>query len=863
MLLRIWNMKRPMNVNTTKIFVSFACFMLLAFVAVGQETEEGQGGSPFKSSGGTFKQYVKKGMEAFESKDYYSAMTFYGRASQADPKNMTVMYAHAESARLLGAYTLAEKSYERVMEQRGENEFPETEFWLANVKQKLGNYTEAIALYDGFLEDQIGNENVKSYTIQRARKLKMDCEWSRKMALTPQDIQIQQLGDEVNSEYNEIAPFLKGDTLFFSSTQFRAPEENFGDSRLYTRVMASVEGQQSFEVVEHKFNEAGMHSANTAFNEDFTRVYFTLCSYVDETSEIRCNIYYKELLADGVWSAAVRLPEAINPVGANSTQPSIGYDKTEGTQMLYFSSNMEGGKGGMDIWMSKITPEGDVEAPKNMEELNTEENELTPFFHNKSQTLYFSSDGHQGLGAQDVFKMKKKDGVWQEFENMGAPVNSSLNDVYFMLNPDGEIGHISSNRKGSKYIEPENEICCGDLYQLEFEVKVEVLVSTFDNSNQEALAGVVITAYELSEDGTRTEVAELENLSGNEFPFLLERGKTYILEAKKDGYVVAEEELFIPEDAPDQILQDVFLDPISIDLQVLVYDLDSGLPLNGVTTQIVEISEDGTEAIVQEQDNKFGNDFQFPLDRNKRYVIRASKPAYKPLEDLELTTFDIVKSETFLAEIQLKRTGFLDYLPLAIYFDNDYPVPDSRRKETDENYADLVGDYYAKKQEFETLFTEPIPADSAFLLSERYEAFFEREVKKGYEDLTEFGDALLLFLQNGNTVRIVLKGFASPRSTDAYNYNLSSRRIYSVENFFRSYSRGELLNYIEDGRFIIEREPIGEEQAPNYVIDRISDERNSIFSLGASLERRVEIIEAEITLSNSGRSEFDLKGGER
>ena len=863
LLLRILNMKKPISMNIGKISLLLLCLLVGMTGAFAQELEEGQGGTPFKSGGGTFKQYVKKAMEAYANKDYYGAMTYYDYAIQANPNDLEVKYAHAEAAREVGAYTVSEKSYEAVIEKRSENQFPEAEYWLANVKQRLGSYTDAIALYDAFLEDQVGNESVKSLTLQRARKLKMDCEWARKTALTPKDIQIQHLGTEVNSEYNEIAPYLKGDSLFFSTTRFRNAEENGGDARLYTRVMASVAGEEAFEVEEHKFNEIGKHSANTAFSEDLKRVYFTICEYVGETSEIRCDLYYKELLSDGVWSAAIRLPESINPQGTNSTQPSVGYDKTDGSEVLYFSSDMEGGKGGMDIWMSKITPEGDVESPKNVEQVNTEEDELTPFFHTKSQTLFFSSDGHQGLGAQDVFKMKKKDGMWKEIENMGAPVNSSLNDVYFVLNPDGEIGHLSSNRKGANYIDPNKEICCGDLYSLEFEVKVEVLVSAFDNLSKEALAGVTITAYVLNEDGTRTEIAELENLSGNEFPFLLERGKTYILEAKKDGYVIAEEELFIPEDAPDQILQDVYLDPISVDLEVLVYDLDSGLPLDGVTVQLVEISEDGSERIVQEQVNEIGNDFEFPLDRDKRYVIRASKPAYKPLEDLELTTYDIVKSEKFRAEVQLKRTGFLDYLPLAIYFDNDYPVPDSRSKTTEDNYADLVGEYYAKKQEFETLYTEPIPADSAFLLSERYEAFFEREVKKGYEDLTEFGDALLLFLQNGNTVRIVLKGFASPRSTDAYNYNLSSRRIYSVENFFRSYSRGELLNYINSGQFIIERDPIGEEQAPNFVIDRISDERNSIFSLGASLERRVEIIEAEITLSNSGESEFDLKGGER
>ncbi|MEM9991935.1 MAG: hypothetical protein AAF738_09230, partial [Bacteroidota bacterium] len=544
MLLRIEKITMPIGSNIAKILLLWACLLCGTVNVMAQEDttpstttppppssqeEVVAGDSPFKSSGGTFRQYLKKAKEASENKNYYGAMTFYELALEASPNNLDVQYEYAEAARQAASYTMAEKAYEMVFEQRGADQFPKTEFWLASVKQKLGKYTEAIALYDTFLEEQIGNENIDTYTLQRARKLKMDCEWSRKMALTPRDIQIEHLSNAVNSEYNEIAPYLKGDTLFYSSTRFRSEEENGGDARLYTRVMASVQGEEAFEVTEHKFNEGGKHTANTAFSADYTRVYFTLCDYVGETSEIRCNLFYKELLSEGIWSTAIRLPESVNVFGANITQPSIGYDKTEGTEVLYFASNAEGGKGGMDIWMSKISAEGDVEAPKNLEEINTEENELTPFFHTKSQTLYFSSDGHQGLGAQDIFKMPKKDGTWMDFENMGAPVNSSLNDVYFMLNPEGEIGHLSSNRKGAAYIDPKKEICCGDLYSLEFEVKVEVLVSAFDGITKDALAGVTITAYVLEDDGTRTEIAELENLSGNEFPFLLERGKTYVL----------------------------------------------------------------------------------------------------------------------------------------------------------------------------------------------------------------------------------------------------------------------------------------------------------------------------------------------
>ncbi len=858
-MLRNWNMQKPNTMRGKKItlLLSFVLFTLLGVQAQIGDNE-------FKGGGASLKQYVKIAKEAFENKDYYTAMVRYKQATEISPNNLDLKYAHAESARLLNAYTVAEMSYTEVIEARGENQYPLAELWLAEVKQNLDKYQEGIALFDSFLEAQTGNESIKTYYIQRAKKGRMDCEWARVKSLEPQDIQIIHLGNEVNSEYNEIAPFLKGDTLFLSSTRFRNEEENNGDARLYTRMMASVDGGDSFELTEHKVNEPGRHAANVAFSDDYKRMYYTLCDYVGESAQIRCAIYFKELLADGVWSSAIKLPDHINPVNASSTHPSISYDKSEGSEVLYFASDMEGGKGKMDIWMSKIAEDGTVGEPVNMEQINSEENEVTPFFHEQSQTLYFSSDGLQGFGAYDIYEMTKKDGAWKDPENMGAPINSSLNDVYFSLNQDGSMAVMSSNRKGSIYIDPKDEICCNDVYKFEFNTQVEVLVSTFEGLTKEELAGVTVTVYEVGDDGELIEIEMLTNLDDNEFPFFLERGKKYIIEGKKDGYVVAKEELFIPEDAPDQILQDLYLDPITVDLKVLVYDLDSGLPLNGVTVQIVEISEDGSEKIVQEQLNEVGNDFQFPLDRDKKYVIRAKKPAYKPLDDLELNTFDITKSETFLAELQLKRTGFLDYLPLAIYFDNDYPSPDSRSKTTEDGYEDLIDAYYARKEEYKLLFTDPMTQEEAFLTAQRYESFFEREVKQGYEDLREFANALLSFLDNGNQVRIALKGFASPRSTDSYNYNLSARRINSIENFFRSYSGGLLLKYLEDGRFAIEREPIGEEQAPNFVIDKIQDERNSIFSLGASLERRVEIIEAEIILGETDGSQFEIKGeGER
>lgn len=126
----------------------------------------------------------------------------------------------------------------------------------------------------------------------------------------------------------------------------------------------------------------------------------------------------------------------------------------------------DGGIGGMDIYMSEIDGEN-YRRPLNAgRTINTVGDEVSPFFHNDKQTLYFSSDYMPGMGGFDIFYARFQKGGFDLPDNMGVPLNSAANDLYFIINPGDTSGFFSSNRPGSQILT--GEACCNDIYKIIF-----------------------------------------------------------------------------------------------------------------------------------------------------------------------------------------------------------------------------------------------------------------------------------------------------------------------------------------------------------------------------------------------------------
>ncbi|QNM85406.1 PD40 domain-containing protein [Polaribacter pectinis] len=189
------------------------------------------------------------------------------------------------------------------------------------------------------------------------------------------------------------------------------------------------------------------HESSVTFSPDRKTMYFTRNNYNkgvyrnDKKGYNNLKIY-KSVWVYNEWVNVEEVP--FNSNEYSTGHPSVSKDGKK----LYFASDMPGGIGETDIYVVDINDDGSFGTPQNLgSEVNTEGREMFPFI-SKDDVLYFSSDGHFGIGALDVFATKKDKGVYTKPVNLKAPVNSKLDDFAFSINPVTKTGYLSSNREG-------------------------------------------------------------------------------------------------------------------------------------------------------------------------------------------------------------------------------------------------------------------------------------------------------------------------------------------------------------------------------------------------------------------------------
>lgn len=190
----------------------------------------------------------------------------------------------------------------------------------------------------------------------------------------------------------------------------------------------------------YPFNKNGSEGGAT-MSIDNRHLFFTVCKS-EGGAQANCDIYYSDLV-NGQWTESQKVEGINDPVFWDS-QPSLASDG----KTLYFCSDRPGGRGGVDIYKAvKNTTTGIWGAPENLGPvINSSGSEFSPFVHSDFQTLYFSSDGHPGVGGADIFIARKgDDGKWQEPKNMGVPINTTADDLGFFVSTDGHLGYFASN----------------------------------------------------------------------------------------------------------------------------------------------------------------------------------------------------------------------------------------------------------------------------------------------------------------------------------------------------------------------------------------------------------------------------------
>ncbi len=249
------------------------------------------------------------------------------------------------------------------------------------------------------------------------------------------DLVIENIGESINSQFDEYLPTITSDGLNLVFTQTN--EQKDQNVMRSEKIGGQWESARAFNSINTEQNEGMARFA--AHGQAF---YFAGC--MREDTEGGCDIY-EATLSKGRIKQISRMDGQLNSRSWDS-QPSITCDG----QLMFFSSTRQGGMGGADIWFSRRLSSGDWSHAENLGSINTPGDEEAPFISSDGKTLYFTSTGHQGQGDGDLFVVRKKGPRWGKPINMGFPINSPAKELGIYVQGDGITAYFSSARGGGQ-----------------------------------------------------------------------------------------------------------------------------------------------------------------------------------------------------------------------------------------------------------------------------------------------------------------------------------------------------------------------------------------------------------------------------
>ena len=464
------------------------------------------------------------GLTKFELLQHDAAVADLKKAIQLDSKFIEAHILLGECYLEMKNSQQAKASFLRCVEINPDF-FPTLYYTLAELEFDDARFEEA----NKFLEKYLSYSGQKPAMVMKSEKLLQNSRFAAQAVKNPAPFNPENIG--LDFEYDQYWPSLSVDeqTLIFTALIPKNPnnpaifgnrQEDFYFSRLDDGKWTKPE---SFGA---PLNTPDNEGAQT-ITADAKQMFFTACNRPDGKGG--CDIYFSEKIND-FWTRPRNLGAPINSY-AKETQPSITADG----RTLYFVSDRSGGKGGQDIWMSTLDNKGNWSSPVNIEEINTPDNESSPFIHWDGHTLYFASDGLPGMGLYDLFITRKdSDGRWSKPQNLGYPINSKFSEEGMIVNARGDKAYFSSDRN-----ENIRNIFSFELYQEARPNPVSYMKGKiYDSQYYRRLKA----HFELIDLTTTEKVIDAysDSISG-EFLVCIPSGKDYALNIKCRGYMLYSE----------------------------------------------------------------------------------------------------------------------------------------------------------------------------------------------------------------------------------------------------------------------------------------------------------------------------------
>ncbi|TRZ41999.1 OmpA family protein [Robertkochia solimangrovi] len=452
-------------------------------------------------------QSLSKANRLFKKKAYVEAAQMYAKLGDSQE----VLQNLGDSYYYNSEMEPAVEAYNQLFEKYKESVPLEVFFRYAQALKGTGNYEEADRIMSIYADKEY---NTKQFEENLTKVVPYSYELKRMTSSTSTgDFGIAFYGDKV---------------VFASLRNSDGKMYEWNDRPYLDLFQATVSEDGELENVE-PFSEninTETHESNPTFTADGKTMYFSRTNEkrvkIGDEKVANVKIYKAELL-DSVWTNITELP--FNNDYYSAVHPALNKENDK----LYFSSDMPGGEGSMDLYYVDITESG-YGNPVNLGPvINTKHREQFPFVSDDN-TLYFASDGHQGFGGLDIFMTRYLAAGWTVPLNLGEPMNSGLDDFAYALNDANDKGYISSNRDGAD-----------NLYAIdrtESDIEYTVEGSVRDKITKNLLPNTLVTLYDEADNA----VGEVTVGADAKYRFTTRPNRTYRIKGQLNFYATTVEE---------------------------------------------------------------------------------------------------------------------------------------------------------------------------------------------------------------------------------------------------------------------------------------------------------------------------------
>jgi OmpA-OmpF porin, OOP family len=448
--------------------------------------------------------YFNQAESLYKNKDYYEASQVFekylsteknsrprstpfaiekkvkGKAN-VDPHQEAV-YKLATCYRMINDYQKAEKYYKESI-HFSEKAYPDARYWYAVTLRANQQYAEALVQITAFLEKHTQLDDMLMGADRELEDLKF-------IQLQSERVNDQFTLHEIKGQSPSSGYALaqrNADTVVFTAvTEEKAKN---GETFYMNTLFESLDSENPLVGADpiDMPSESGVHDGMASFTRDGKFMFFT--RWTKKNNQTNAAIYMSHLDEKG-WTQPVKAQDPLNKEGSNSTQPYL----TEDGHYVIFSSDRAGGSGGYDLWAASLDSGLQPIQVHNLGNvINTAGDEEAPYFHDKSHTLVFSTNGRVGMGGFDLFYARGNFNLssWDKPVNAGAPLNSSKDDIYYISTDEDNLwnsGWVSSDRSSE---------CCLALFSVKANNVQYVNGTVVDCESQKPLANVMLTVTDL------------------------------------------------------------------------------------------------------------------------------------------------------------------------------------------------------------------------------------------------------------------------------------------------------------------------------------------------------------------------------